>query len=258
MLQISFESDISSIQAEMPLWAQQRIPSITRNALNDIADDAVFAERDKIRGVFDRPTPFTERAVVFPSHLRATKERLEAVVMLRDEAPGGVPPAKYLAPEVQGGRRGDKSHERALKRAGIMRPDEYTIPAIGYRRDRYGNVPGPTITAIMSQLKVFSEVGFKMNETQQSRRRKRIAVGAGRKARYFVPKEGSGLRRGVYERVGNKVRAVLIFVRQPTYRRRFDFGQATVAKAERVFEGYFNRYFYAELAKATGQGRGSF
>jgi len=248
MLSISFEPDITSIQKEMPAWAQQRIPSITRNALNDIAEDAVRAEQDKIRGVFDRPTPFTERSVVFPRHLRATKDRLEAVVQLRDES-SGTPPAKYLLAEVRGGARSPKPFERRLRQMGIMRADEFATIAIGYRRNAYGNLPGPTIVAILSQLSAFAEVGFRMNETNRSRAR----AGAKRKARYFVPAEGSGLRRGVYERIGNRVRAVLIFVRQPTYRKRYDFGQATVAKAERVFAQYWMRHFYAELAKATGQ-----
>ena len=247
-MQISFEADIAALRAELPRWANERIPSITRNALNDVAEDAVGAEIAKIRGVFDRPTAFTERAVVFPRHLRATKDRLEAVVMLRDES-SGTPPAKYLAPEVRGGARPPKPFEKRLRAMGVMRPDEFATIAMGYRRNAYGNIPGPTYVAMLSQLKAFAEVGFKMNETSRSRKR----AGKARSRRYFVPAEESGLRRGVYQRVGNKVQAVLIFVSQPTYRRRYDFGQATRAKAERTFAAYFRRHFYTELAKATGQ-----
>lgn len=247
---ISFSADISSLQKEMPVWAQQRIPSITRNALNSTAEDAVGAEIDKIRGVFDRPTPFTERSVVFPRTLRATRDHLEAKIMLRDEAPGGgTPPDRYLHAQIFGGARKAKPFERALRRAGIMEPDEFATIAIGYRRNAYGNLAGPTLVAILSQLKAFPEVGHKMNETRRSRMR----AGAKRKSRYFVPDEGSKLRRGVYERVGKRIKAVLIFVRQPTYRARFDFGQATEAKARRVFAAYWQREFYRELQKAVGQ-----
>lgn len=251
---ISFAADISSLQREMPIWAQQRIPSITRNALNSTAEDAVGAEIDKIRGVFDRPTPFTERSVVFPRNLRATKDHLEAKIMLRDEASGGgTPPDRYLQAQIFGGPRKAKPFEKALRRAGIMQPDEFATIAIGYRRNAYGNLAGPTLVAILSQLKAFSEVGHKMNETRRSRMR----AGAERKSRYFVPDEGSSLRRGVYERVGKRIKAVLIFVRQPTYRARFDFGQATEAKARRVFAAYWQREFYRELQKATSQTSGT-
>lgn len=248
MFSISFEADITSLKREMPAWAQQRIPSITRNALNDTAEEARFAEIDKIRGVFDRPTPFTERSVVFPRHLRATKERLEAVVMVRDEA-SATPPAKYLRPQVSGGARLAKPFEKKLRAAGLMQAGEFATIAIGYPRNAYGNLPGPTYVAILSQLRAFSEVGFRMNETKRSRAR----AGGKRSRRYFVPAEGSGLRRGVYERVGSRIRAVLIFVRQPTYRKRFDFGQATKARAVRVFPAYWRRHFYAELAKVTSR-----
>lgn len=244
---ISFAADISSIQKEMPEWAQQRIPSITRNALNDTAEDMVSAELAKISGVFDRPTPFTaERAVEFPRNQRATRDRLEAVINVRDGA--GVTPEKYLKAEIEGGPRAPKRFELALRAKGLMAIDEFATLAIGFKRDAYGNLPGSTVVSILSQLQAFSEMGFKANESARSKKRN---IRAG-KARYFVPKEGSGLRRGVYERVGNRISAVVIFVRQPIYRKRFDFGQASVAKAERVFGAYWERHFYRELAKANG------
>ena len=175
------------------------------------------------------------------------------MIIVRDEAAGGIPPSKYLYAEVQGGPRRAKAFELALRRAGLMEQDEYAVPAIGYKRDAYGNLPGPTIVAILSQLKAFAEVGFKMNETARSRRRKMVERAGKKRQRYFVPAPGSGLRRGVYERVGNRIRAVLIFVRTPTYRVRFDFGQAAEAKARRVFVPYWEREFYRELKKQTGQ-----
>lgn len=250
LFSISFEADISSIQAELPLWAHDRVPSITRNALNDTADDARFAEVDKIRGVFDRPTPLTQRA---PLMRRATKDHLVAEVFIRDEAAGGRPPAKYLQPQVEGGRRPHKAFEMALIRRGIMLPGEYALPAIGQKRDAYGNLPGALYMRILSQLQAFDRAGFDANETARSRTRN-VRMG---KARFFVPsgvraEKGIGrMPRGIYERQGNRIRGVLMFVASPSYRKRYDFGQAAIAKADRVFAGYWRRYFYAELAKRT-------
>lgn len=246
MFSISFEADIGALSRQMPDWAQRRIPSITRNALNDAAEDGVFSELDTIKGVFDRPTPFTQKAVVFPASMRATSSRLEAVVMVRDQASGGTPPSKYLLAQVTGGGRKAKPFEHRLRRAGIMRMDEYATVAIGYRRNAYGNLPGPTLVAILSQLQAAEQfAGYAMNET----RRSRAKAGSKRVRRYFVPPEGSGLPRGVYERVGKRIKAVLIFVSQPTYRKRYEFGRATINKARRVFPAYWRRHFYAELAK---------
>jgi len=246
-LSISFESDIAMLERELPRWASERIPSITRNALNDTAPEAREAERQKIRGVFDRPTPLTERS---PLYTRATKERLVVEVFIRDELGRGTPPARYLRPQVEGGGRPHKRFEVALLRMGIMLPGEYALPAAGYRRDQYGNLPGPTIVQMLSQLRAFAEVGFSMNETARSRKRAKRG-----RPRYFVP-EGvrvergiSRLPRGIYERQGNRIRAVVVFVRAPSYRKRYDFGQAAIAKAERVFFDYWRRHFYAELQR---------
>jgi hypothetical protein len=250
---ISFEADISVLQRELPDWAARRVPSITRNALNDTVEEARFAEIDKIRGVFDRPTPFTQRA---PLYRKATKDNLVAEVYVRDTPSGGSrPPSKFLGPEVRGGPRQHKAFELALIRAGIMRSDEFALPAIGQRRDAYGNLPGSLIVQILSQLRAMSEVGYLANRTAKS------AARAKRKgtSRFFVPQSSRGelgigrLPRGIYTRDGNRIRGVLMFVGRPTYRKRYDFGQASIAKASRVFEPYWMRHFYAELAKRTGR-----
>lgn len=255
LISIGFEVDAEAIAAELPRWAQQRIPSITRNALNDVAVEARKAEIEKIRGVFDRPTPFTLRA---PLYRKATKDDLVAEVYLRDTPSGGSrPPSKYLAPQVMGGPRPHKAFERALITAGVMQPSEYAVPAIGQQRDAYGNLPGQLIVRILSQLKAFSQVGYLANRTARSAaRHKRKGT-----ARYFVPsgklaERGMGkMARGIYTRDGGKLRAVLVFVKPPRYRKRYDFGQATLAKAQRVFEPAWGRYFEAELAKLAARRR---
>lgn len=248
-LSISFAADISSIMSEMPKWAQDRIPSITRNALNDTADDARFAEVQKMRGLFDRPTEYIARS---PRYTKATKDDLTATVYILTD--GRIAPTKILLAEVQGGVRQPKAFELALRRIGVMRPEEYAVPAIGQQRDAFGNLPGGLIVKIMSQLQAFTWSGYRANESDRSRKRN-LRLG---KARYFVPsgarqERGIGrLPRGVYERVGNSIRAVMIFVSvRPRYAKRYDFGQAAITKAERVFPDYWARYFYAELAKQT-------
>jgi hypothetical protein len=259
MLAVSFEADIATIQSELPEWANHRLPSIIRNALNDTAEEARVAEIDKIRGIFDRPKPLTLRA---PLYRMATKETLEAAVFIRDEVGGnGTPPARYLAPQIIGGARRAKGFELLLRSRGIMRPDEFAIPAIGQPRDAYGNLAPSVITRLLSQLGAGRDVGYMSNATPRSRARgRRRAV-----AQYFVPDTGargergiSRLPRGVYQRMaGGRIRAVLIFVSgAPGYRKRYDFGQATIAKSSRVFGPYFERHFYAELAKYSARAMG--
>lgn len=250
-LTISFHADIESIQRELPRWANERIPSITRNALNDTVVEARKAELKKIEGVFDRPTPYIKRA---PRYTRATKEHLVAEVYIPDDVAGGNSKARILGPQVHGGPRRLKPFEYRLRQMGILRPDEYTTIAIGYPRNAYGNLPGPRIVQILSQLQAFNDAGYSANETARSRKR----AGKKRSRRYFVPsgyKQDKGisrLPRGIYERQGNRIRAVLIFVTgAPRYRKRYDFGQATIARAQRVFAPHWIKYFHKEAAKAA-------
>lgn len=252
LMSLSFEADLDPVRRDLPDWAGRRINSITRNALDDAVVEGVFAEQDKIRGIFDRPKPLTQKAVLYR---RATSDSLTAWVFIRDEAAKGTPPSKYLMPQVLGGPRGVKRFEAALRAIGVMRGDEFAVPAIGYKRDAYGNVPGSTIVSILSQLKAHRDVGFMMNETAPSAARNRRSG----KVRYFVPsgrraeKAIGRLPRGIYERRGNTVRAVFMFVKQPSYRKRYDFGQAASAKVGRVFWSYWQRHFYRELAKQTAR-----
>lgn len=248
MFSLSFEIDTVPLERDLTTWARGRMPSILRNALNDTGKDVMEAERAKIAGVFDRPTPFIRKAVIFPAALKATRDNLVATVKVRDEATG-TPPSKFLRSEVSGGPRKPKAFELRLRRAGIMAEDEFATIAMGFRRDQYGNIPGSTLVAILSQLGAAEQfAGYKMNETAASRKR----AGSRRTKRYFVPRAGTGLRRGIYERQGKALRAVMIFVRQPTYRARYDFGQAAEAKAKRAFPAHFARYFEAERAKRAG------
>jgi len=231
---ISFEHNIAEVERELVRTERWKIPYVTSAALSATAFDARAAEQAKIVGVFDRPNSMTQKAVLYR---KANKDNLTYLVFVRDEAGRGTPPAKYLEAQVLGGMRRAKPYELLLRRVGILGPDEFTIPAIGFRRDRYGNLPGSVISKILSQLKARRD--NLQNTTTRSRQRTRKRGGA----EYFVPNGRSGLLPGIYERLaGRKVRAVLIFVRAvPSYRKRYDFGQAARAKALRVFGPHFLR-----------------
>lgn len=246
-LSVSFTADISRLEAELPDWAKNRLPSVIRNALNDTARDAVAAETERIAAVFDRPTPYTLKAVRFPSEKRATKDHLVAEIEVRDEGGRGIAPVRYLWAEYEGGPRRAKRFEVALRRVGLMYPGEFGVVAKGYPTDAFGNLPGPLLVRILSQLQAFGQVGFRANETARSRKRN-VKRGI---ARYFVPDANSKLRRGVYERQGPRIKPVIIFVRQPSYQKRWPFGDAARTTADRVMPIHIARYFAAEVAKRT-------
>lgn len=226
---ISFETDVSSLAAELPRWANDRIPSITRNALNDVVKLAWAGERTRIRGVFDRPTPLIQRS---PLYTPATKQTLTAEVYIRDEGSrGGRAPSRIITPQVRGGTRQAKGFELLFRRRGMLLANEFVVPARDTPLDQYGNVRRSLITRILGSLGTWRRGGV----------------------RYFVPKRGAagGLHPGVWEQFqGRRVRPVLLFVADtPDYRRRYPFGEATIDIARREFGPAWQRHWAAELAK---------
>ena len=82
--------------------------------------------------VFDRPRAMTINAA---QYTKATKQRLYATIFLRDEAPKGTAPVKYLFPEVEGGERNETRFERALRFAGKLPSGMSVVPGKGVKLD---------------------------------------------------------------------------------------------------------------------------
>jgi len=231
--------DVLSTLDEADRWVG---PYVTASALSATAFDMRDAEQKALTAAFDRPVSLTKRAVLYT---KATRQELTATVFIRDEASGGVPPARYLEPEIQGGPRRPKSHELRLRRAGILGPHEFAVPAKTVPLDAYGNVRPGSIEQMLSQLQAAEQfAGYMANETKRSRRR----AGMRRTSRYFFARGDTDLPRGIYERLGlgskARIRGFLMFVKDaPDYRVRYRFGQAASTKAARVFGDYWGSYF---------------
>jgi hypothetical protein len=239
LFELSFDANVREVEDTLRHGERWMVPYAASTALSRTAFEAAQAEGKKIEGVFDRPTSFTRKAVLYR---KASADNLTYRIFLRDEASrGGTPPAVYLRPQVKGGPRRPKPFELALRRKGVMEPDEFAIPAIGMKRNAFGNLPASVIGKILSQLGARRDP--LQNTTARSRKRSKARGGAV----YFVPDENNrrGLPRGVYERMaGRKIRLVLLFVSgMPRYRKRYDFGQAAKAKALRVFGPHFAQAF---------------
>jgi len=89
---------------------------------------AAQAEISKIPATFQSVVPLTARAVLMKPALAADGiAGMEAMVYIRNEAPKGTPPSKYLRAEILGGARHDKRSEHAFQSAGIMQPGQQWV-----------------------------------------------------------------------------------------------------------------------------------
>jgi hypothetical protein len=205
---------------------KDQIPFATAYALTQTAKDAQAQVEGEIKRVFDKPTPYTLKAVFVKS---ASKRDLTATVKLKDESFKGVPAVRYLIYHITGGARDRKGFEKLLIKAGVMPPQSYAIPTRAAKLDAYGNVPRGVINSILSQLQASRDPLSRETAASKQRQLRRKKA---RPSRYFVAYPGrlrtKHLKPGIYERVtfgfGGAIRPVFLFTDSPPrYRKRLPF-----------------------------------
>lgn len=254
--------DLRALEKQLRFGA---VVAATRTAF-----DARRAELDMFaRVIQDKPTPYTLRGVYAK---RATVADPVAEFGIRDRlSPSPAPghqPATYLRTQIDGGSRDVKAFERRLQQAGHMPQGWVAVPGAAARIDQYGNVSRGQITQILSQLQALSSPSFNGNLRRQLPRNaagpRDPKVAALRRAafnraggQFFIVKPGeSRLAPGVYVRqvLGRRVqgpalprpRAVFIFARRASYRRRVDWHQV----AERAVNEGFDKHVNAAIDQA--------
>lgn len=245
-LKIDVKGDIAKDLA--PVWQldPDNFPYIASLAINRTARNILNEENKQSSSVFDRPTSSTKRASFMKV---ATKDRLEAEVRLKDDrGKGGIAPEKYLQAEVYGGERKNKRYEVVLERAGILPSGMQTVPAKGFPLDQYGNLPASYVVAMLSGLKAFQEVGFTANRRGKGR-------GKYADTKFFyvnhTMNNHSTLPMGIYERVGQGQRGVLMFVRKARYQTRLPYFDI----ADRVIRATFNVELKAAIEYAMAKAK---
>ncbi|SDV48695.1 hypothetical protein SAMN05216551_105306 [Chitinasiproducens palmae] len=238
MAHFGISIDASGLNDRLREVVDRKLPYAQRAALNDLATEVRGELVRKMREVFDRPTPYTLNALYLR---RATTQQLTAEVGIKDEAYKGTPAAKYLAPQIEGGRRNTKGVENALARRSARAGELLArlglsgqfVPAAAASLDAYGNVQRGQYSKLLSQLGAQGDAYT--NETPISRGRREGKAGAkGRRKRagprFFI----AGLYRarhlapGIWVRYpfahGWAIRPVLLAARStPQYSQRFPF-----------------------------------
>lgn len=182
---------------------EKRFRKAAGTALTRVAWDVRERLHTDMRGVFDRPTPFTLRAFRVQ---QANYTGLEAVVYAAPMQ------ARYLRHEVEGGERSTKGFEKRMKLFG----GEVALPAAGAKLNQYGNM----------SLAFIKRVAGDTNTTGAA---KRFFTGTPR---------GGNRKAGVWARVDNNKRLVpmMIFANDATYRERLDVSAIAGRTVDAQFE----------------------
>lgn len=170
---------------------KRHMPFAAAKALTKTGRQAAVAETGHIEAIFDKPTPFTKRAVgVTP----ATKATLTTRIFVKDIQ------AKYLMQEATGGRRDFKSFEEKFAEGG--RP-QIALPGAGMQLNQYGNMSKAKIVRIAKDLNSYESA-------------KRFFKG--------TPK-GHKLPAGIYARTNDnrRITPLIRFATDAVYKKRFEF-----------------------------------
>lgn len=210
MLRISTQH-VAQLKRRMSDIERRQLPFATAVALTRTAKVVEAAEIAEMRRVFDRPTRFTLNSLFVRP---ARKNRLEAVVWVRDYASKAQPPTRWLLPEVEGGPREQKRSEKLLGARGILAAGRYLMPGSDMPLDGSGNVSRGRMQKVLSGLAAQGDRHANSTNSRRSAKNQR---------RFFVMgRDSSAL--GIAERTNKStIKWMLAFGKAPTYRDRFDF-----------------------------------
>lgn len=213
---------LSALLAQMDDMGKRQMPFAVAKALTITAKQCAAAETAHIMSVFDRPTPFTQRAIGFTP---ATKLDLTATIFVKDVQ------AHYLQAEVDGGARGFKSFEQKFAASGqTAGKTMIAAPSRSTPLNQYGNISKAKILRIASDVNT-----------------------AGKAKRFFAGQpKGLPMPFGVYARVNNNTKIVplILFATAAVYKKRFQFSTVAFDTVTANFEANLMAAWDAAISTA--------
>lgn len=225
-----------------------KMPEIEHFSIINAGEKARDAVIGEILGTFDRPTPKIIKSPRLsdtrggPVGRRTIGKPLK--LWFKDvftDKSGESMIERTLRPHIEGGPRPPKPSEARLRRAGILKANEFLVPSRTAPLNRYGNIHPSEMTRILSDLRSFNEGGFIANRDLRKYGRDR----------YFIASPRG--TRGIYKMVGRGGRDInlvfLIVKGAPRYRAIFDFYGVGQREFYRTINKEFDRVYQRELRK---------
>jgi hypothetical protein len=94
--------DLQKLTGKLSELGKVQLPRAASEALNLTIKDVRKDLQQGARDTFNSVVRFTEKSFLYHE---SSPGKLEAVAYIRDDAPGGNPPALYLRPQITGGLR---------------------------------------------------------------------------------------------------------------------------------------------------------
>ena len=278
MAGINLSLDASDLR-KADLWL-----ATIRGELNFVASRAISATAKSIHtnlkarlpSAVNKPTAWTTRGLLVRY---ATRANPSAAVGFNygggsfDEVGRmsgmGVPSGRYMDVLARGGSRSAKATELGLRRAGLMRSDQFITPA-GYgigKPNAAGNVSGGKYQQLLSRLGANRDIGTTSNapagpgsrgRTAAKRREVDLFVDRRRGGGSIMQRYGKGPKGGTGRGTGNPgrpqttgykrgIKAAFWMVNSPRYRAQFPVRRIAEAQFKAEVGGHFRKAMESAL-----------
>ena len=215
---ISVRLDMKAAIRDLQNIADKQIAFATATTLNRLAREVQAAETKAIEQTFDRPTPFTVKAV----RVRGARKNMpEAIVYMGDVT------ASYLEPYEFGGRH-------KLNGKAVLNPKDVQTNA-------YGNLP----RNLLAKLKARSDVFIGAVKTRNGD----TINGVWQRSTPEAPTAGKRAKRGA--NTSGHLKLLIRFGDALPVKQRLHY----VDRATKIVNAKFTAYFGEELAKAMATAR---
>lgn len=260
--------------------SQRRLSAAVATAMTRTAVKTRDALKAELQRSIDKPTPYTLRALKYAA---ATAERPVAavgfdvspiqdvhgnVVRYEQLSPGETPAGNYMRWAIEGGSRTQKRFEKALQAVGALPSGWRAVPGERAKVNAHGNQSIGEIRQILSWFDAAELVaGSRQNMGAAGREKRRKGTRKTAAFEYFLApvggkrtfaraSGGSGTHKmqpGIYRRTatgfGSRIEPVVIFIKQASYRKRFDFYGVTQREINRHLRPEFDKALAASLAR---------
>ena len=251
MLTIKIEG-LAEVRQQLQEFSDRRFRAAVATSLTRAAKDIKESWQLQITNRIDRPVARTQSATMFVS---ANAQTIRSEVRVKDLM-SGTPPATYLNPQERAGSRRVKKFELALQATGAMPRGYVLVPGRGAQLDGYGNVSRSQIIAVITQLGTDYSPGYArvIPKTVAGR----LAAMARRGKSYVAVQPGEAaaakVSPGIYEKQGAALRAVFVFKRSVSYRKRLDLERKAAKEAPDIIAKEFRRAVAESFARLRAAG----
>ena len=210
------------------------VTAISMTKTGKIAQEKVRQQTPKY---IDNPVRYTLNSTFVKP---AKPDRLSVIVGFKDYSSSGVPAAKYLQPQVAGGKKRRQPFENLLTRKGYLKKSEFAIPTGNWplKFNSSGNVPAAKYVQVLSSLGALREAGSNSNATPTSKKKKRFDYLVG--TIYDT--------RGIWAQNDDSIVPVFIFVNNAKYSKRFPVKKIILDSFVNTFPVIFERLVDERIA----------